>query len=78
METTVKEVYLMNPETGSVDTVEGWISDMEATAPGYEGWGESREETIEQINGLVEVRQTEDGGWEEVPVLECRFLGLVK
>ena len=76
MENTTKEVYLMNPETGSVDTVEGWISDMEATAPGYEGWGESREAAVEQINALGEVRKDENGDWVEVPILECQFLGL--
>ena len=75
MEKTIAEIYLMNPETGSVDTVEGWISDMESTAPDYEGWGDSREEAIEQINGLCEVRKTEDGTWEEVPFPETQWKG---
>lgn len=76
MENTLKEVYLMNPETGSVDTVEGWISDMEAAAPDYEMWGGSREAAIEQLNALVEVRKDENGGWVEVPILESCFKGV--
>ena len=76
METTTKEVYLMNPETGSVDTVDGWISDMEASAPHYELWGGSREAAIDQINGLCEVEKDAEGNWVEVPILECHFKGL--
>lgn len=78
MENTTKEVYLMNPETGSVDTVEGWISDMEASAPEYELWGESREAAVAQINNLGEVRKVKGNGWMEVPFGECNFNGISK
>ena len=54
---------LMNPVTGSVDTLEGWKADFEAIAEEDRAalWGgESFEDA-----GLVEVVKDENGDWVE-------------
>lgn len=51
---------MMNPATGSVDKLSGWICDYMELTP--EEWGGHYFSDA----GLVEVRRTADGGWEEV------------
>lgn len=50
-----KETYLMNLSTGSVDTRENWLSEMN-------NWGENPEQ---QLSALVEVTKDEGGEWVE-------------
>lgn len=71
----MKTVYLMNINTGSVDTLEGWQKDYEHAKrqpyaleenPALKSWEEwSRE--------LVEVVQDEDGNWVEVQLKNRNF-----
>ena len=56
METTR---YFMNPDTGSVATLEEWKADFESMTA--EEWGG---QTFEDA-GLVEVVQDENGDWIE-------------
>lgn len=53
--------YLMNPHTGSVDTLENWQADFNACPVDLredQGWPESFEDAE-----LVEVVRNEDGEW---------------
>lgn len=53
--------YLMNPDTGSVDTEEAWRAEMAA----WDG-EETEEERQAQLARLVEVQQDDNGDWVEV------------
>lgn len=53
------EKYLMNPDTGSVDTEENWRAEM------Y-GWDEDRTECEHQFDALIEVEKDQNGDWAEV------------
>lgn len=53
------EKFLMNPETGSVDTEENWLAEMP-------GWSDDKEECRRQFDALTEVVKNESGDWVEV------------
>lgn len=55
----IADPSMMNPATGSVDKLSGWICDYMELTP--EEWGGHYFSDA----GLVEVRRTADGGWEE-------------
>ena len=50
--------YLMNPATGSVDTRENWVADME-------NWSDNPIEQQRQLDTLIEVKRINDE-WVEV------------
>lgn len=54
-----KEVFLMNPFTGSVDTEESWRSEMPE-------WDEDPTECQRQFDTLIEVVKDENDNWVEV------------
>ena len=53
---TNQEIYLMNVATGSVDTKENWLSEIDS-------WGDNAQE---QFDSLVEVVKNKNGEWVEV------------
>ena len=53
------EVMLMNPVSGSVDTLENWISDSE----NWEG------DIQAQLDSLTEVVKDSDGSWIESQII---------
>ena len=55
----IADPSMMNPATGSVDKLSGWICDYMELTP--EEWGGHYFTDA----GLVEVRRTADGDWEE-------------
>ena len=57
--TMATEKFLMNPETGSVDTEENWLSEMSA-------WDENPDECRRQFRSLVEVVKDQSGEWRPV------------
>lgn len=56
----------MNPKTGSVDTRENWLADMD-------GWeiNEGEPTAQEQFDSLIEVVQDQSGGWVEAGSVEA-------
>ncbi len=60
----MKNTYLMNAHTGSVDTREGWEADSE-TWPVPNGI--LRNQSIrQQMDSLVEVEKDDSGDWIEI------------
>lgn len=57
---TESEKYLMNPITGSVDTKENWLSELDSWEVSQDGLTPQ-----EQFDSLVEVVRGEDGHWIE-------------
>ena len=58
----IADPSMMNPATGSVDKLSGWMCDYMELTP--EEWGGHYFSDA----GLVEVRRTADGGWEEADI----------
>lgn len=56
----IADPMMMNPATGSVSPLSDWVCDYMELTP--EEWGGHYFSDA----GLVEVRRTADGGWEEV------------
>ncbi|WP_058912855.1 DUF1870 family protein [Entomohabitans teleogrylli] len=56
--TMIKETYLMNPATGSVDTEENWLAEM----PEWEV-NASGETPEQQFGSLIEVEKDSAGEW---------------
>ena len=56
-----KEIYLMNPVSGEVDTRENWVDEMR-------GWELSTDglSPQQQFDLLREVKKDESGNWVEV------------
>lgn len=55
-----KETYLMNPYTGSVDTRENWLLEMNKWETNQNGLTPQQ-----QFSALVEVIKDESGEWVE-------------
>lgn len=55
-------VYLMDKETGAVDTKENWLAQMESWVINREGLNQQQ-----QLDNLIEVVKNENGDWERAP-----------